>query len=74
MLIAFNTATIALVEFIVRFIMMDVVPDIGFTTLLSGGTIAMASVLGIAIVGLAPLVGIRRLRRTNIPNALRVVE
>ena len=63
-----------LVEFIVRFIMVDVVPDIGFTTLLSAGTIAIASLLGIAIVGLAPLVGVRRLRNTNIPDALRVVE
>jgi putative ABC transport system permease protein len=63
-----------LVEFIARFILVSVVPDIGFTVVVSAATVLTASTLGIAIVGLAPLIGAQRLRRTNIPNALRVVE
>lgn len=63
-----------LVEFITRYILVEVVPDIGFTVVLSVTTIVGAAVLGVAIVGLAPVIGTQRLRETNIPNALRVVE
>ena len=63
-----------LVEFIARYILVEVVPNIGFTVALSTSTVIGAALLGIAIVGLAPLIGTQRLRRTNIPNALRVVE
>lgn len=63
-----------LVEFITRFILVEVVPNIGFTVVLSVATIIGAMVLGVAIVGLAPIIGTQRLRETNIPNALRVVE
>jgi putative ABC transport system permease protein len=63
-----------LVEFIARVILVEVVPDIGFTVAVSAVTVLAAAGLGIAIVGLAPLIGTRRLMATNIPNALRVVE
>jgi hypothetical protein len=38
------------------------------------GTIATAAVLGIVAVGLAPLLGARRLRHLDIPSTLRVAE
>ena len=63
-----------LVEFIARYILVDVVPDIGFTVVVSVTTVVTATALGVAIVGLAPIIGTKRLIETNIPNALRVVE
>jgi len=51
-----------------------VMPEIGVTAALSAGTIAAAVVLGTAAVAAAPLFTLRRLRRTDIPATLRVVE
>jgi putative ABC transport system permease protein len=62
------------VEFIVRTIIPDVLPDIGLVTTVSPTTIVATAALGILVVGAAPLLGIRKLRRLNIPDALRVVE
>jgi putative ABC transport system permease protein len=52
----------------------SVMPEIGVTAALSAGTIAAAVFLGTAAVALAPLFTLRRLRRTDIPATLRVVE
>ena len=62
------------VELIVKLVVRDVVPDIGFAITLSPATIVSAAALGILAVGVAPVLGVRRLSRLNIPNALRVVE
>ncbi|HVA85688.1 MAG TPA: FtsX-like permease family protein [Candidatus Saccharimonadales bacterium] len=62
------------IELIVRLILPDVVPNVGFSIVISVTTIAAAFVLGIAVVALAPLFGIRRLQNMDIPTALRVVE
>ncbi len=62
------------IQLIVRFIVRDVVPDIGMVITVSPSTLITAAALGILVVGAAPLLGVRRLRRLNIPNALRVVE
>ena len=62
------------IQLIVRFIVRDVVPDIGMVITVSSSTLITAAALGILVVGCAPLLGIRRLRGLNIPNALRVVE
>ena len=51
-----------------------VMPEIGVTTALSAGTVAAAVLLGTAVVAAAPLFTLRRLRRTDIPATLRVVE
>lgn len=51
-----------------------VMPEIGVTAALSAGTVAAALVLGTAAVAAAPLFTLRRLRRTDIPATLRVVE
>jgi putative ABC transport system permease protein len=44
------------------------------TVLPSAGTAAAAVLLGAAAVAAAPLFTLRRLRRTDIPATLRVVE
>ena len=52
----------------------DVFPDLGTVISLAPGTIATAAVLGIVVVGLAPLFAIRRLRQLDIPSTLRAAE
>lgn len=49
-------------------------PDMSLDVVLSLATVLTAAALGIAAVGIAPLLTIRRLRRMNIPATLRVVE
>jgi putative ABC transport system permease protein len=55
-------------------IVSTVVPDIGVIARVAPRTVAMAFALGAAAVALAPLLLLRRLRRMDIPAALRVVE
>ena len=64
----------AVVQWIVHTMLPDTVPDLGVVTHLAGGTVLTAAIMGIVAVGLAPLFTIRRLLRTRIPEALRVVE
>jgi Zn-dependent alcohol dehydrogenase len=52
----------------------DVFPDLGTVISLAPATVETAAVLGIAAVGLAPLLGARRLRHLDIPSTLRVAE
>lgn len=52
----------------------SVMPEIGVTAAVSAGTIAAAVLLGTATVAAAPLFTLRRLRRTDIPSTLRVME
>ncbi|HEX4806423.1 MAG TPA: FtsX-like permease family protein, partial [Conexibacter sp.] len=54
--------------------MPTTMPDVGALTAIGSGTYALALLTGTAIVALAPLLTLRRLRRTDIPAALRVVE
>jgi putative ABC transport system permease protein len=51
-----------------------IMPEIGVSAALSAGTVAAANALGTAAVAAAPLFTLRRLRRTDIPATLRVVE
>jgi putative ABC transport system permease protein len=50
------------------------IPDMGLDVVISAGTVALALVLGVLAVGVAPLLTVRRLRRMDIPGTLRVVE
>jgi putative ABC transport system permease protein len=52
----------------------SVMPEIAVTAAVSAGTVAAAVLLGTAAVAVAPLFTARRLRRTDIPATLRVVE
>ncbi|NNE72377.1 MAG: FtsX-like permease family protein [Acidimicrobiales bacterium] len=49
-------------------------PDVGIDLYLSPTTLAIAAAVGIAAVAIAPLFLIRRLRRMNLPDTLRVME
>lgn len=51
-----------------------VMPEIGITAAVSAGTVAAALLLGAGTVAAAPLFTLRRLRRTDVPSALRVAE
>jgi putative ABC transport system permease protein len=51
-----------------------VMPEIGVTATVDGATVGQAFALGVLTVSIAPLLTLRRLRRTDIPSALRVME
>ena len=51
-----------------------VMPELGVTATLTGGSILAALLLGIAAVSIAPLFTLRRMRRMDIPSTLRLVE
>jgi putative ABC transport system permease protein len=52
----------------------DELPEIAVPTVVGGGTIVATLVLGIVVVGLAPLFTARKLRRMDVPSTLRVME
>lgn len=52
----------------------EVLPEIGVTASLSTTTLVGALGLGVVTVAAAPLFTLRRVRRTDIPSALRVME
>ena len=61
-------------QWIVTALVGSTMPEMGLEVALSPSTIATAFVLGVIAVAIAPLFTVRRLRRMNIPNTLRVVE
>ena len=64
----------ALLSWLVSTTIPGVMPDLGVTAALTGGSILAALLLGITAVSVAPLFTIRRLRRMDIPATLRLVE
>jgi putative ABC transport system permease protein len=54
--------------------MRETMPDIGGLTAVRPLTYALAIAAGVVVVAAAPLLTLRRLRRTDIPSTLRVVE
>jgi putative ABC transport system permease protein len=52
----------------------DTFPELGMEVTLSTGTIVAVLVLGIGVTACAPLFSVRRLRRTDVPATLRVLE
>jgi putative ABC transport system permease protein len=52
----------------------SVMPDIGVTATLAPATFLLAFLLGTGVVAAAPLLTFRRLRKLDIPSALRLVE
>ena len=54
--------------------MPETMPDLGLVNAVASGTYAMAIAAGIIVVGVAPILTLRRLRRTDLPGSLRVVE
>jgi putative ABC transport system permease protein len=64
----------ALLEWLVRVNMSDTLPDVGVLIDVAPATYALAVVAGTVVVALAPVLTARRLRRADVPAALRVVE
>lgn len=52
----------------------DTMPDLGVLISIAAATYGLAALAGIVSVTLAPILTLKRLRRTDIPSALRVVE
>lgn len=64
----------ALLSWLVATTIPAVMPELGVTATLTGGSIQAALLLGIAAVTIAPLLTIGRMRRMDIPSTLRLVE
>ena len=64
----------AILRWILDVSMRNTMPDLGILTSISSVTFGLAALAGIVSVSLAPLLTLRRLKRTDIPSALRVVE
>lgn len=65
---------LAVLNWIIRVVARDTYPELGIPISLAPGSIAIAAMLGVIAVALAPLLSVRRLRNTDIPATLRVVE
>jgi putative ABC transport system permease protein len=63
-----------LLQWLVRVLIPQPVPDIGFLIDVRPSTHVVAALLGVAAVAAAPVLTLRRLRRMDIPATLRVVE
>jgi putative ABC transport system permease protein len=63
-----------LLEWLIRVLLPQTLPDLGIEPFLSASTVATALALGVVAVALAPLLTLRRLRRMDIPSTLRVME
>ena len=63
-----------ILRWVIDISMRDTMPDLGTIVSISAMTYALAALAGIVTVALAPLLTLKRLRRTDIPSALRVVE
>ena len=64
----------AILRWVIVVSMGDTMPDLGILISISLLTYGLAVLAGLVSVALAPLLTLKRLRRTDIPSALRVVE
>ena len=64
----------AILRWIIDVSMRSTMPDLGILISISAATYGLAALAGVVSVSLAPLLTLRRLRRTDVPSALRVVE
>jgi putative ABC transport system permease protein len=64
----------ALLGWIINTNMRETMPDIGGLISVGPTTYLLAAIAGIVVVALAPLLTMRRLRRTDMSATLRVVE
>jgi putative ABC transport system permease protein len=63
-----------ILRWIIGVSMRNTMPDLGTLVSISAATFGLAALAGIVVVTLAPVLTLKRLRRTDIPSALRVVE
>jgi putative ABC transport system permease protein len=64
----------AILRWMIGVSMRGTMPDLGMLVSVSAGTWGLVVLAGIVSVALAPVLTLRRLRRTDVPSALRVVE
>jgi putative ABC transport system permease protein len=64
----------AILRWIIDVSMRSTMPDLGTLISISAVTYGLAALAGIVSVSVAPLLTLRRLKRTDVPSALRVVE
>ena len=64
----------AILRWIIDVSMRSTMPDLGILVSISASTYVLAALAGIVSVSAAPLLTLRRLRHTDVPSALRVVE
>jgi putative ABC transport system permease protein len=55
-------------------VMPETMPDLAVGVAVAPVTYVIAVAVGVVVVGLAPLLMARRLRRMNLPGTLRLVE
>jgi putative ABC transport system permease protein len=67
-------AGIALGAWVVDAKMSEMLPDLAVPLAVAPGTLLAAVTIGVVVVGLAPLLMARRLRRMDLPGTLRLVE
>jgi putative ABC transport system permease protein len=65
---------LALIGYIFYAFLPEVLPEVGGTISLSSATYTAAVLVGVIATALAPLLTLRRLRRLDVPSALRVIE
>jgi putative ABC transport system permease protein len=63
-----------ILRWIVGVSMRNTMPDLGTLISISAASYGLAALAGIVVVTLAPILTLKRLRRTDIPSALRVME
>lgn len=64
----------AILRWIVDVSMRETMPDLGVLISIAAASYGLAALAGIVSVSLAPILTLKRLRRTDIPSALRLVE
>jgi putative ABC transport system permease protein len=72
-LLGIGLGWLSLTQFLIPRV-QDVAADIGFTATFSLSTLLMAIMLGVIVVGVTPLLNIRRMVNMNLPSTLRVME
>ena len=65
---------VAILNYVLSVTLPETLPDLGVLPSIGLGTVAKAVGLGVVAVALAPLLTARRVRRTDVPSTLRVVE
>jgi putative ABC transport system permease protein len=65
---------VGILHWIVGSLVSETMPDLGLGAIVSSGTLIAAGLAGLLALGLAPLLTARRLRRMDVPSALRVME
>ena len=64
----------ALLQWVVIVLIPATMPDLGMEAILKPETLAIAIVLGVAAVAVAPLLTLRKLSKMDVPSTLRVME